>query len=176
ARRADLDEHGLLPVGDLAQLHDLDLEIVGPGPVGMSRSTALVDPLREVAHGCHAVGDLVPEKHPASARLGALADDDLDRVCAAEVVGAHAVARWQELVDERLRALPLLLGHAAVTGRRRGADLRRRTPERLFRRRGECAEAHARDRDRALQLDGLARESRAEDDVRRALLAVTLER
>ena len=35
ARRADLDEDRLLPVGDLAQLADLDLEVVRPGPVGM---------------------------------------------------------------------------------------------------------------------------------------------
>src|SRR3712207_7850123 len=47
ARRADLDEDRLLPVGDLAQLVDLDLEVVGPGPVGVARRGALVDALRQ---------------------------------------------------------------------------------------------------------------------------------
>src|SRR6266849_5224064 len=92
------------------------------------------------------------------------------------MIWAHPVARRQELVDECLRALSLLLGHAAVACRRRGPDLGRRAPERLFRRRRERAEAHAGDRDRDLQLDRLAREPRAEDNVRRALLAIALER
>ena len=42
-RRADLDVDRLLPVGDLAQLLDLDLEIVGAGPVRMPAGRALVD-------------------------------------------------------------------------------------------------------------------------------------
>ena len=45
-RRADLDVDRLLPVGDLAQLLDLDLEIVRAGPVGMPAGRALVDALR----------------------------------------------------------------------------------------------------------------------------------
>ena len=40
------------------------------------------------------------EQHPAAARLGALADDDLDRVRAPQVVGVHPVARGQQLVDQ----------------------------------------------------------------------------
>ena len=63
-------------------------------------------PSRQRAHLGHAVGDLVAEQHPAAARLRALADDDLDRVGAAQVVGVHAVARGQELVDERCREWP----------------------------------------------------------------------
>src|SRR5260221_8378999 len=92
------------------------------------------------------------------------------------MVWAHPGAGRQELIDECLRALPRLLGHAVVARRRRGPDLGRRTPERLFRGRRERAEAHAGDRDRDLQLDRLAREPRAKDDVRRALLAIALER
>ena len=46
ARRADLDEDRLLPVGDLAQLLDLDLEVVGPRPVGVTARAALVDARR----------------------------------------------------------------------------------------------------------------------------------
>ncbi len=40
-----------------------------------------------------AVADLLAEQHTAAAGLGALADDDLDGVGAAQVVGVHAVAR-----------------------------------------------------------------------------------
>jgi hypothetical protein len=155
---------------------DLDLEVVGPGPVRVPRGGALVDPPREIAHLRDAVGDLVPEEHPAAARLRALADDDLDRVRAAQVVRVHAVARRQELIDEGLRVLPLLLGHAAVAGRRGGADLGRTAAERLFRRRGQRAEAHPRDRHGDLQLEWALRKACPEDDVGRAALAVALER
>ena len=92
-RRADFHEDRLLPIGDLAELADLDLEIVRASPVGMPAGAALVDPRREVAHLRHPVGDLVPEEHPAATRLRALADDDLDRVRLAQVVRVHAVAR-----------------------------------------------------------------------------------
>jgi hypothetical protein len=72
--------------------------------------------------------------------------------------------------------LPLLLGHAAVAGRRGGADLGRAAAEGLFRRRGERTEAHPRDRHRDLQLEGALRKACPEDDVGRAALAVALER
>ena len=173
---ADLDEDRLLPVGDLAQLADLDLEIVGPGPVGMAAGAPLVDPLRQVAHLGDPVRDLVPEQHAAAARLRALADDDLDRVGLAQVVRVHPVAGGQELVDEDLRMAALLRRHAAVAGRRRGAGLGGATAERLLRRRRQRAEAHAGDRDRDLQLERLLRVARAERDVRVATLAVALER
>ena len=72
--------------------------------------------------------------------------------------------------------LALLGRHAAVAGRRRGADLARAAAERLLRRRRQRAEAHAGDRDRDLQLERLLREARAERDVGVAALAVALER
>ena len=175
-RRADLDEDRLLPVGDLAQLADLDLEVVGPGPVGVAAGRALVDALGQVAHLGHAVGDLLAEQHAAAARLGALADHDLDRVAAAQVVGVHPVARRQQLVDERLGVPALLLGHAAVAGRRRGPHRGRAAAERLLRRRRQRAEAHARDRDRDLQPERLGGVPVAEHDVGVAALAVALER
>ena len=118
ARRADLDEDRLLPVGDLAQLLDLDLQVVGPRPVGMTAGAALVDARRQVAHLRDPIGDLLAEQDAAPAGLGALADHDLDRVRAPQVVGVHPVARGQQLVDERLRRRPLLGRHAAVAGRR----------------------------------------------------------
>ena len=176
ARRPDLDEDRLLPVGQLAQLDDLDLEVVGPVPVGVAAGAALVDALRQRAHLGHAVGDLVAEQHAAAAGLGALADDDLDRVGAAQVVGVHPVARGQQLVDEQVGVAALLRRHAAVAGRRRGADLARAAPERLLGGRRERAEAHAGDRDRDLQLERLLGVARAQRDGRVAALAVALER
>ena len=148
----------------------------GPGPVGVAAGAALVDALRQVAHRGDAVGDLVAEQHPAAAGLRALADDDLDRVGLAEVVGVHPVARRQQLVDEDLRVAALLGRHAAVAGRRRGAHLGRAAAERLLRGRRQRAEAHAGDRDRDLQLERLLRVARPERDVRVAALAVALER
>ncbi len=50
ARRADLHVDRLLPVGDFAQLLDLDDQVVGAGPVGMARGRALIDAFRQGAH------------------------------------------------------------------------------------------------------------------------------
>ena len=153
----DLDEDRLLPVGDLAQLADLDLEVVRTGPVGMAAGAALVDALGQVAHLGDAVGDLLAEQHAAAARLGALADHDLDRVGPAQVVRVHAVARRQQLVDEQLGVLALLGRHAAVAGRRARADRARAAAERLLGGRRQRAEAHAGDRDRDVELERLRR-------------------
>src|SRR5262249_30550727 len=142
----------------------------------MAARAALVDPDGKVAHARDAVGDLVAEEHPAAARLGALPHDDLDRIAAPQVVRVHPVAGRKHLVDERRRVRAFLLGHPAVAGRRRRADLARPAAEGLLRRRGKRAEAHSRDRDRDLQLERLARVSRTEDDVRAAFFAVALER
>src|SRR5213078_3388077 len=120
----------------------------------MPARAALIDPHGEVAHPRDAIGDLVAEEHPAAARLRSLADDDLDRVRAAEVVR----------------------GHAAVAGRGRRADLARAAAEGLLRRRRQRTEAHAGDRDRDPQLERLRGETRSEDDVRPAPLPVALER
>ena len=117
-----------------------------------------------------------PEQHAAAARLGALADDDLDRVGGAQVVRVHAVARRQILVDERLGMPALLLRHAAVAGGGRGAGERRAAAERLLRLRRERAKAHAGDGDRDFELDRLLRVARAEHDVGAAALAVAFER
>ena len=117
-------------------------------------------PLRQVAHLGHAVGDLLAQQHPAAARLGALADHDLDRVGAPQVVGVHAVARRQQLVDQRARSarapravMPPSPVVVLVPDRARAA------PERLLGRRRERAEAHAGDRDRDLELHRSRREA-----------------
>ena len=176
ARGADLDEDRLLPVGDLAQLLDLDLEVVGPGPVGVTARAALVDARRQVAHLRDAVGDLLAEQDSATAGLGALADHDLDGVRAAQVVGVHPVARGQQLVDERLGRGALLGRHAAVAGRRRGAHRARAATQRLLGRRRQRAEAHAGDRDRDVELERALGVAVAEHDVRVAALAIALQR
>ena len=175
-RAADLDVDRLFPVGDLAQLQDLDFEIVGAGPVGMTAGRALVDALRQRAHLGDAVGDLLAEQHAAAAGLGALADDDLDGIGLAQIVGVHAVARRQILIDQRLRLAALFRRHAAVAGGRRRAGDRRAAAERFLGLAGQRAEAHAGDGDRDLQLDRLLGEARAERDVGRALLAIAFER
>ena len=118
----------------------------------------------------------MPEQHPSPTRLRALADDDLDRVGAPEVVGVHAVAGREELVDQRLRVLALLRRHAPVTGGGRRPDLGRAASEGLLRRRGERSERHSGDGHRDLQLERRLREPRAERDVRAATLAIALER
>ena len=175
AARADLDVDRLLPVGDLTDLLDLDLEIVRAGPVGMTARGALVDALRQVAHLGNAIRDLLTEQHAAAARLCALADDDLDRVGTTQVIRVHAVARRQQLVDEDLRMAALLLCHAAVTSGRRRARHRGAAAEGLLGRTRQGAEAHAGDRDGDLEVDRLLREARAEHDVGRAPLAIALE-
>ena len=70
----------------------------------------------------------------------------------------------------------LLLRHAAVAGRGRGAGERRAAPERLLRLRRERAKAHAGDGDRDFQLDRLLRVARAEHDIGAAALAIAFER
>jgi hypothetical protein len=147
----------------------------GPVQSGAGRRCAGRSP-RQVAHLGHAVGDLLAEQHPAAAGLGALADHDLDRVGAPQVVGVHPVARGQQLVDERFGVQALLGRHAAVTGRRARPQLRRAAPEGLLGLRAQGAEAHAGDRDRDLELQRLGREAVAEHDVGVAALAVALER
>ena len=132
AGRADLDVDRLLPVGDLAQLADLDRQVVRPGPVRVAAGRALVDADRQGAHPGDALGDLLAEQHAAAAGLGALAEHDLDRVGLAQVVGVHAVAGRQVLVDQVLGLAALLGGHAAVAGGGRGADLAGAAPERLL--------------------------------------------
>src|SRR5438093_5216951 len=176
ARRANLDEDRLLPVGDLAQLVDLDLEVVRSRPVRMAACAALVDPLWQGAHGRDAIGDLVAEQHPAPARLGALADDDLDRVRPPQVVCVQAVARGQHLIYERRRVAALLLGHPAVARGGRRPHLAGSAAERLLRRGGQSAEAHAGDRDRDLQLERLLREAGSQRNVGPATLPIALER
>src|SRR5271166_721450 len=175
-RRADLDKDRLFPIGGLAQLGDLDRQVVGTGPIWMAAGAALIDPGRQGPHLGHPLGDLLAEQHAAAARLCPLADDDLDRLAGSEMRGIEAVARGQYLIDEDVGLLAFLLAHPAVAGRRAGADRTRTAAERTLGIGAERAEAHAGDRDRDLQLDRLLGKASAEGYVGRAALAVAFER
>ena len=100
ASGADFDVDRLLPRCDLTQFLNLDGQIIGAGPVRMSASGPLVDALRQCAHLGNTFGDLLSQKHTAATGLGALADDDFDSVCPAQVVWIHPVPRRQHLIDE----------------------------------------------------------------------------
>ena len=175
-RGPDLDVDRKLPVGDLAQLLDLDLEVVGAGPVRVAAGAPLVDAHREVPHPRDALGDLLPEEHPPAPRLRALPHHHLDGVARPQVVGVEAVARRQHLVDEELRRLALLGGHPAVPGGGAGPHRGRRPADGALRVRAERAEAHPRDGDRDRELERAAGEAGADGDRGLALLAVALER
>ena len=142
----------------------------------MAAGAALVDALGQGPHRRDPLRDLEPEQHAAAAGLRSLADHDLDRVRAPQVVRIEPVARRQDLVDERLRGGALLVGHAAIARGRAGAHGGRGAPEGLLGVRPERAEAHAGDRDRDCELDRFGRKARADRHVGRACLAVALER
>ena len=134
-------------------------------------------PFGQVAHLGDALGDLLAQQHAAAARLGALADHDLDRVGAAQIVRVHAVARRQILIDEDLRMAALLLRSCRrrrlcveVPGQRRAAA------ERFLGRRRQRAEAHAGDRDRNFQSIGLFAKRAPSTTSVAAFLAVALQR
>ena len=118
----------------------------------MAAGRALIDALGQRAHVRDALGDLLAEQHAAAAGLGALADDDLDGVGLAQVIGVHAVAGGQDLIDEDLRMPALLLRHAAVAGRGRGAGQRRAAAQRLLGGARQRAEAHAGNGDGDLEM------------------------
>ncbi len=162
ARGADLDVDRFLPVGDLPELLDLDLEVVGAGPVRMAAGRALIDAGGERAHLGHALGDLLAEQHAAAAGLGALADHDLDGVGAPQIVGVHAVARGQELIDEEVGVTALLLGHAAVAGGGGSPGLAGAAPQGFLGLSRERAEAHAGDGDGNLDMERFLGEAGAE--------------
>ncbi len=92
AGSTDFYVDGLFPVRDLAQLADLDGEIVRAGPVGMTARGTLIDAFRQRAHLRDPRIHLLSQQHAAAARLGALPDHDLDGIGAAHIVRIEAVA------------------------------------------------------------------------------------
>ena len=173
---ADLDEHRYPVVGDLAQLLDLDRQIVRSHPVGVPARRALIDPCRQGPHPGDPFGDLEAQQHAAAAGFRALTDDDLHGIGAAQVVRVEAVPRRQALVDERLGGTALLDGHAAVAGGGRRADGGGGTSQRLLHVGRQRPEAHAGDGDRRRQGQRALRPPCAQQGLRRAALAVPLQR
>ncbi len=148
----------------------------GPVQSGWRHAERWSMPGRQRPHLGDAVGDLLAEQHPAAAGLGALAEHHLDRVRGPQVVGVHPVPAREQLVDERLGLAALLVGHAAVAGRRRRPDLTGTAPEGLLGLGRERAEAHAGDRHGDVEVQGPRGVAVAEHDVGVAALAVALER
>ncbi len=72
--------------------------------------------------------------------------------------------------------MALFLGHAAVAGGGRGADLGRAPAQGFLGLRRERAEAHAGDGDGDLDVDRLLGEAGAEPDIGAAFLAIAFER
>ena len=68
-----------LVVGRLADLLDLQRQVVRAEPVGMPGRAALVDPGRQRAHLGHLLGHLLAHQVAAEADLAALADEELAR-------------------------------------------------------------------------------------------------
>ena len=99
ARGAELELDRDLPIGRLADLLDLERQIVGPQPVGMARRRALVDAGRQRAHLGHLVGHLLAHQMAAEPDLAALADEELAGVGQAQMVRIEAVARLDALVE-----------------------------------------------------------------------------
>ena len=124
------------------------------------------------------VGDLLAEQHAAAAGLGALPDHDLDGVGLAQIVGVHAVARGQALIDEGLasdRAPPRVMPPSPVVVEVPDCDgaAARAPPWR-------CAESAPKLMPAMVigifRCDRLLGEARAEHDVGRAFLAIAFER
>ena len=176
SRCTDLDVDWFFPVGDFAQLTDLDFQIVRPGPVWVAAGAALVDAGRQRAHIGNPVGNLLAQQHAAAARLRALSNDDFDGIGLAQLVRRHAVAGRQILVDQGLRSLALLFRHASVTGRGAGAHGRGGEAERFLGVGAQRAEAHAGNSNGYFELDGFGGVTRADDHVGVATLAISFER
>ena len=175
ARGAELELDRDLVVGRLADLLDLQREIVGAEPVGMARRRALVDPGRERAHLGDLLGHLLAHQVAAEADLAALADEELAGVGEHQVVRVEPVPALDALVVPLGREVALRRDHPALARARRRAGHRRALRERHLRLERERAEAHAGDVDRDVELDRLLREARAEHRLRLALLAVALD-
>src|SRR6266481_4071263 len=170
--RANFDKDRFLPIGEFAQLLDLDCQIVGAGPVRVATGAALVDAGGQGPHLGDPLGNLLPEQHAAASRLGALADDDFDCLAGTQMGRVEAIARRQHLVDENLRFAALFRAHPAITSGRAGANRAGATAERTFGIGAESAKAHSSDRDWDPQFDRLFRKPGAERYIRCTAFAI----
>ena len=116
------------------------------------------------------------QQHAAAAGFGALANDDLNRVRLAQIIGVHAVARRQVLIDQLVGMAALFRRHAAIAGGGGGARGSCTAPQGFFRWTGQRPKGHARDGDRDIQLDRVFGVQAADGHVRLAFLAIPFER
>ena len=175
ARGAQLELDRDLVVGRLADLLDLQREIIWTQPVGVPGRRALVDPDRERAHLGHLLGDLLAHQMPAQTDLAALADEELDAIGQHQVVRIEAVAALDHLVVPLGRKVALGRDHPALARAGRGAGHRRAFSQRHLGLERQRAEAHPGDVDRDVELQRLLREACPEHGPGRALLAVALD-
>ena len=142
----------------------------------MAAGRALVDVLGQGPHLGDAVADLLAQQHAAAAGLGPLAEHHLDSIGLPQVVGVHAVARGQKLIDQNPRLFALLRRHSAVAGRGARAHLTSAAAERLFGLRRQRAKAHPRDGYGDVEVDRVFGIARAQHHIGVAALAVAFQR
>ena len=167
--RAELDGDRLLPAGRLAELFDLDHEVVGSEHVGVARGRAQVDPGRDPARPRDVLGHLLRHQLATEAGLGALRDVDLDAVGRAHGVHRPAEAPAEALGDHSLCSRAHLGDEAALARVVADVGERRRLRERDLRRLGQGAVAHRRDHHGHRQVDRLRAEAAAEGGCERDL-------
>ena len=160
ARGAELELDRDLVVRRLADLLDLQRQVVRPEPVGVAGGRALVDAGRQRAHLRHLLGHLLAHQVAAEADLAALADEELGGVGEHQVVRVEPVPALDHLVVPLGRQVALGRDHPALARARRRAGHRGALGQRHLRLDRQRAEAHARDVDRDVELDRLLREAR----------------
>ena len=80
ARRPQLELDGDLPVRRLADLDDLQGEVVGTEPIRVAGRRTLIDAGGKAPHLRHLVGHLLPHEMPAEPHLASLPDEELARI------------------------------------------------------------------------------------------------
>ena len=84
---AELELDRNFVVGGFADFLDLEREIVGAQPVGVTGGRALVDAGRQRPHFRDLVGDFLTHQMAAEADLAALADEEFAGIGEAQMVG-----------------------------------------------------------------------------------------
>ena len=175
ARRTELQLDRNLIVGRLADLLDLQRQVVWSEPVWMPCGTALVDPGRQRAHLRHLLGDLLPHQVTAEPYLAALPDEELDPVGQHQMVRVEPVPALDHLVVPLGRQVALGRDHAALARAGRRAGHRGTLGQRHLCLERQRAEAHAGDVDRDVEFQRVLSEARAENGLGLALLPVALD-
>ena len=105
--RAHFDEDWNPPAGGFPELLDLKDHIVRAQKVGVARRAALVHSDWQIPLARDLIGNLRAEQKAAGSGLCALADRQLDGVRLQHVMNIDAVARGQDLVNQRAAVLAL---------------------------------------------------------------------